>query len=108
MGWSIPTTCAGAITDKTVLISIMSANNEIGTIHPIAEIGKIAKEKGVIFHCDATQGVGKMPVDVEKAGIDLLSASAHKIYGPKGVGILYVRVQGTAGAPDPDYRRRRA
>jgi cysteine desulfurase len=83
-----------AITDKTVLITIMSANNEIGTIHPIAEIGKIAKEKGVIFHCDATQGVGKMPLDVEKSGIDLLSASAHKIYGPKGVGIMYVRSKG--------------
>jgi cysteine desulfurase len=93
-GMVSPDDVRAAITDKTVLISIMSANNEIGTIHPIAEIGKIAKEKGVIFHCDATQGVGKMPMDVEKTGIDLLSASAHKIYGPKGAGILYVRSKG--------------
>jgi len=83
-----------AITDKTILITIMAANNEIGTIHPIAEIGRIAKEKGIVFHSDATQGVGKIPMDVEKAGIDLLSASAHKIYGPKGIGILYVRSKG--------------
>ncbi len=83
-----------AITDHTVLISIMWANNEIGTIHPIAEIGKIAKDKGVIFHCDAVQAVGKVPVDFEKAGIDLASISAHKIYGPKGVGAIYVRSKG--------------
>jgi cysteine desulfurase len=83
-----------AITDKTVLISIMYANNEIGTIHPVAEIGKIAREKGVIFHCDAVQAVGKIPVDVEKDNIDLLSLSAHKIYGPKGVGGIYVRSKG--------------
>lgn len=82
-----------AITDKTILISIMHANNEIGVIQPVHEIGKIAKEKGVLFHSDATQGVGKVPVDVEAMGIDLMSFSGHKMYGPKGIGGLYVRAR---------------
>jgi cysteine desulfurase len=80
-----------AIDDKTILVTIMAANNEIGVLQPWAEIGKICREKGVLFHTDATQAVGKVPVDVNKQTIDLMSISAHKMYGPKGVGALYVR-----------------
>ena len=80
-----------AIREDTILVSIMHANNEIGVINPIQEIGKFCHEKGILFHTDATQGFGKVPIDVNEMGIDLLSATAHKVYGPKGIGMLYVR-----------------
>jgi len=100
-----------AITDKTILISVMHANNEVGTIEPIAEIGKIAREAGIYFHSDAVQTVGHIPVDVNELGADLLSMSAHKLYGPKGTGALYIR-KGTKLIPfmhgGEQERRRRA
>lgn len=86
-----PSTVSNAIRKDTILVSVMHANNEIGTVEPVGEVGRICRERGVYFHTDAAQSLGKIPVDVEEMNVDLLTACAHKIYGPKGVGTLFVR-----------------
>src|SRR6188472_2507108 len=100
-GWLDPQKVADAIRDDTCLVSVMLANNEIGVIQPLAEIAAVCKSRGVVLHCDATQAVGKIPVDVARLNVDLMSFTAHKIYGPKGIGALYVRKRDPIVRLDP-------
>jgi cysteine desulfurase len=115
-GLTDPDEVRRAVTDRTILISVMHANNEIGTIEPVAEISRVARDRGIYFHTDAVQTLGHIPVNVDELGIDALSASAHKLYGPKGIGILYIRKGvdislcpwGRAGGPLPGRHRKSA